>query len=56
MSHFSQRQCDFAINVTKTAILEGLSKEQFIELIETAWNVLTAERESPSPQSGDSNG
>jgi hypothetical protein len=31
------------MNVTKTAILEGLSLERFQELIGVAWNVLTAE-------------
>lgn len=61
MSHFSQRQCDFAIGVTKTAILEGLSRERFLELIDIAWNVLTAEPpeqlgEAPSERRGCSDG
>lgn len=43
MSNFSQRQCDFAVNVTKTAMhFEGLTRETFLELIGTAWNVLEA--------------
>jgi hypothetical protein len=39
--HATQRQCDFATAVTKTAMFfEGLTKEAFLQLIGTAWDVL----------------
>lgn len=49
MSHFTQRQCDFAVGVTKTAMFEGLDRERLLELIGTAWDVLNSKRETERP-------
>jgi hypothetical protein len=49
----TQRHCDFMVNVIKRAMLEGIDQEQFMKLAETAWLVLTSEREEqPSLETG----
>ena len=38
-----REQCDFMSNIVRRAIIMGMNHEQFLELAETAWLVLTAE-------------